>query len=963
MTKEIDFVLKIPEILQPIVTSFETRLQAALESMPLELQAKQNELAHMWSEWRYVVAISDFVGEYTIRHANDLWALFEKTRTIMTLDILEHALHLQLQSVTTEEELLRSLRQFRNQEMVRIIWRDLIYYPQTRITLQDLTTLAEVCISKTLNWLHQQQAQLAQIAPDQIPQLLVLALGKLGAQELNLSSDIDLIFAYPEQALIAHLPPSFDAALFYEQIAKRLVKALHIVTVDGFVFRVDLRLRPYGDSGPLVMNVQAMQLYYQEQGREWERFALTKARLICGNHPGLVNLLRAFIYRRYVDYGIIHALRQLKQLIVREAARFDMANNIKLGEGGIREIEFIVQVFQIARGGREPFLQQPSVLQLLPKMHHAKLLPENTIADLTAAYLFLRQVEHVLQAINDQQNQQLPSNNVMKARLCFALQQSTERALFDKIKHHRTLVATHFADIIAPTPMEQTSIMSSWCKEFIFCWQQSLSTDSLHKLLHQISWPDLNLTVTVNSLLVFRQSRRYQHLSQIAQQRIEQIMPQILLAAVKQDNPSEVLERLLHILNAILTRSAYISLLLEHPPALAHVVAICTRSLWLAEQLALYPLLLDEMLTPIDTPATLSCSELAQELRQLLLAVPEDNLDAQMESLRSFKHAKVLQVLLAEQQSVLTFSQVTLQLTRIAEVMIRQVLGLVWQQVTARFGYPAGIDRTDVPPLLVVAYGKLGGKELGITSDLDVIFLYPSKNPAQLTIGPEPIAEEALFLRVAQRMLHLLQTQTDMGRLYTLDTRLRPDGNSGLLVSSLNRYRDYQRNKAWTFEHQALVRARAITGPKALIQEFQQIRQEILCMKRDKTALQNDILAMQEKLSTMHQTKHLQFNIKNGPGGLMDLDFIVQYLVLLHANTYPALANHTQTKRLLVLIAEYQLLPEAEIKTLQQIHQTYASTLQELALQNLSPVVQNTEFVELRAAVLAISRAVFEKKE
>ncbi|MGQ9659839.1 MAG: bifunctional [glutamate--ammonia ligase]-adenylyl-L-tyrosine phosphorylase/[glutamate--ammonia-ligase] adenylyltransferase [Thermochromatium sp.] len=860
---------------------------------------------------RRVWEASEYVAVSAARHPTDLAELIASGDLARSYEAGDLATRLEarLAGVADEAALHKALRLFRRREMMRIIWRELGDLAPLAETLEDLSELADVCIRGALDRLYPWACAewgTPRDASGRPLRLLVLAMGKLGGRELNLSSDIDLILAFAQPGTIEGGRRSLSHEQFFVRLGQRLVQALANKTVDGFVFRVDTRLRPFGEVGPLAMSFQAMEDYYQSQAREWERYAMIKARPVAGDPDDieqLMSMLRPFVYRRYLDFGAFESLRELKRLIAKELHRRGMDANIKLGPGGIREIEFIGQAFQLVRGGRDPELQVRSIRAVLALLAQRKLMPAETVAQLDAAYVFLRRVENRLQAHRDQQTHCLPEEAEGRLRLARAMGYADWASFADDLNAHRRLVQEQFdalfAQPAAEAEVEDAPLSAVWHGD----------RDPIHELelLERAGFADPEGVRT--RIRQFRDSCVRKGLSTRGQERLALIMPRVLDVAAGCAQPDLALERVLRVLEAIVRRSAYLAMLAEHPLILTHLVQLSSLSPWFADQIGRHPLLLDELLDPRRLYAPLRRDSLEAELDALLAHVDAEDLEQQIERLHQFAQGNQLRVAAADLTAAIPLMVVSDYLTEIAEVVVRRVLALSYAHLLARHGRPTAIEGED-SGFLILGYGKLGGIELGYGSDLDLVFLHGSDSVGAMTDGPKAISNEQFYVRLGQRLIHMLTTRTLSGQLYEVDMRLRPDGAKGLLVRSLKSFAHYQNENAWTWEHQALVRARPIAGDPALAARFQSIRRGILCRRRDPDQLKREVRAMRVKMrETLDKTGQGRFDLKQGAGGIADIEFMVQYAVLRWAADHPALADWTDNVRLLETLAQLDLLP------------------------------------------------------
>lgn len=896
---------------------------------------------------------SEFIAHNCIREPRLMAELLDSGDLRATYDASTPAARLTklLAGVANEASLALHLRQFRRREMLRIAWRDVLGWADLGETMRDLSSLADACIDLALMQLERFAVAVwgtPSNAHGEPQRLIVIAMGKLGASELNFSSDVDLIFAYPEDGETRGGPRATSNGEFFTRLGQQLVNALSQTTADGWVFRVDLRLRPFGDSGALALSFDATEQYYQEHGREWERYALIKARACAGDVAAgtqLLHTLTPFVYRRYLDFGAFESLRDMQRMIAQEVTRKGWSENIKLGSGGIREIEFIGQAFQLIRGGRQPALRERRIQLVLDQLRDAHYLPAYVVRELQEAYVFLRNSEHRLQEYADQQTHLLPSDALGRARLAYALGYADWSTYAAILRKHMQHVHDHFEQVFA-APQAQSGAGAA-ALELAGVWNGTLPNEVLSPVLLRLGYavPDAAL----ESLSQLRRSSAFRALSSTGQQRLDQLVPLILGAAGNSSNAAETLQRILRLIEVVARRTAYLALLVENPMALSQLVKLCSASAWIAELLSRHPVLLDELLDPRSLYTPPDAQALRAELAQHLASIAPDDLEQQMEALRQFKQANVLRVAAADIADALPLMIVSDHLSWIAEAVIAAALELAWRELNARHGAPREHG------FAVIAYGKLGGLELGYGSDLDLVFLYSATDPEQLTSGDKPITSAVFFTRLAQRIVHIFTAHTPSGVLYDVDLRLRPSGASGLLVSTLAAYAEYQTSAAWTWEHQALVRARPVAGDAATAQRFTALRREVLAQSRNRDQLRHEVHTMREKMrATFARPDPGKFDLKQGYGGIVDIEFLVQFGVLAWAQQHAALLEFTDNIRLLEALGSADKLGANDVQMLCDAYRSYRARQHKLALQSTPAVVNESEYVESRAGVRRI---------
>jgi glutamate-ammonia-ligase adenylyltransferase len=942
------------ELRDALADSWEAFAEAASEAQ-FPLPRDPDFIASLLRVW----ACSEFVETACVHDPALLYDLLAEGDLLTDYRAGEYACKLRRQLGGVEDELMLGnvLRDFRLREMVRIAWRDLAGWTGLDEVLGDLSGLADSCVAGALDRLSQWALQsLGRPGSKLTPSLVVLGMGKLGACELNFSSDIDLIFAYPDCA--GKWPKKAGSEEeFYQEIGQRLIQALDTMTDHGFVYRVDMRLRPYGDSGPLVANFDAMADYYQLQGREWERYAMVKARPVAGPKRAatrLMKLLQPFVYRRYLDFGAFDSLRNLKEQIVREVERKGMQDNIKLGPGGIREIEFIVQAFQLVRGGRQVLLQQRGVLDVLDALAVLGYLPAHVTLQLAEAYVFLRRIENRLQAWADQQVHELPDDDLGRARLAYAMGFDDWERFDRQLGEYRQLVQEHFEQVFADPGTRAAEEGNGGASDLESVWNDELEAAEAVAVLTSAGYPEAD--ETLRWLCGFREGPVTRFLGDVGRQRLGQLMPTLIGTAASRPQPLLTLKRVGELLEAVAGRTAYLSLLTESPIALTQLVQLCSTSAWVASQLAQYPILLDELLDPRTLYNPLDKAGLQGVLELRLAGIEMDDLEQQMDRLRQFRQAAVLHVAATDIVSEIPVTAVADHLTEVAEVVLDKVLQLAWNHLVERHGEPCYLLRGKQrrAGFGVLGYGKVGGRELGYGSDLDLVFLHDSAGNEQHTSGPQVLDNHEFFTRLSQRIIHIMNTFTAAGILYEVDMRLRPDGASGLLVSSLDAFADYQRRSAWTWENQALVRARLIAGDAEIGRHYERVRSGVLARPRDAGKLANEVCEMRQRMrAELDRTTSDRFDLKQGRGGIVDIEFMVQWAVLLWANKHSELLRYTDNLNLLEAFSRAGLMTAEEVAELTAAYCDIRSRINHLALQEEPPVVDQDEFASQRATVVA----------
>ena len=902
----------------------------ACEQADVTLSVDLSVLGQVW-------ACSDFVARAMIRRPTLLDELHaEGFETKRSPDDYQQCVTQTISAAEpTEEGLMHALRLLRQKEMVRIAWRDLAGLADVEQVLRELSDLAEAIIEQTLGCLYQQTTETLGIPknPQGEPQqMLVLAMGKLGGRELNFSSDIDLIFAYAEEGGTEG-GRRISNHEFFVRLSRKLVRVLDEITAEGFVYRVDTRLRPNGDSGPLAMNFTAMEHYYQLQGRDWERYAMIKAKIIGGTESDrdtLASMLRPFTYRRYLDFGAFEAIREMKGMIEAEMRRRSMRHNIKLGRGGIREIEFIGQTFQLIRGGATPELQVRSILRVLALLAELGYIEPEEAEELRQSYLFLRKLENRLQMERDQQTQLLPGDDLSRERIRLAMGFADWDAFMSVLDQRREAVMRVFDSVISSEEQPETAGIDA----MQLFWSDPGNTRNLSSWLSEAGCDQVDDILDV--LARFRNSAKIRTLSAEGARRLQQLLMLLLKQIALYDNARTLLDRVLEILAAIVGRPVYISLLLEYPIAQQQMLELCSASHWFTNKLARYPILLDELLDSGELFRQNDREQLTIELERLMSQVDENDLEQQMERLRQFKRTEIFKLAATDVIHVHEIWDVGAKLSTIADVVLKKVFQLAWDAICQRHGSPVcTIDgQTYHPGMAIIAYGKLGGLEMGYGSDLDIIFLHDSSGQKQYTDGEKSIDNSQFFIRVAQKVLHILGTRTHSGILYEADTRLRPDGRAGMLVSSVAAFEDYQRNKAWTWEHQALLRTRYIAGSEPVSEEFARIRQAVLAVPRNPAQLCGDVVDMREKMrSHLASQDPSSINIKQDAGGMVDIEFMTQVGILLNVADHPEMLSVSSTLEFIEYLAAIGWYTSAEADDLATAYKLFRQQTNKQALE------------------------------
>ncbi|MGB3392604.1 MAG: bifunctional [glutamate--ammonia ligase]-adenylyl-L-tyrosine phosphorylase/[glutamate--ammonia-ligase] adenylyltransferase [Stenotrophomonas sp.] len=892
------FAPHVPETLAPLADRAIARLKLALPD-----PAHWPQAAGFETNLRQLAIASDFAIDTLCRQPELLALLAQPDPPPLPLPQLDP-----LQPSAWPVQ----LRRHRTAASTRLVWRDLLELDTVDTTLRGATRLAEDCLQLALAALEQEFAQrhgVVRAGDGSVQRLVVFGLGKLGGGELNFSSDVDLVYAYPQAGESDGARP-LVAEEYFARLGQRLARLLDETTADGFCHRVDLRLRPFGNAGRVALSFAGMDQYFQREGRDWERYAWIKARAVAGEvaaGEAWLQTLRPFVYRRYLDYTALDGLREMKAAITAEVARSDRFDDIKRGPGGIREIEFLAQALQLIRGGREPTLRERRLLPALQALVVAAQMDAADGAALIAAYRFLRRLENRLQMLRDAQTHRLPADALDAERIAHGLGYPGRDSLLQALDEQRQRVSAEFAALLAPRRGQAApdGLSNYW---------RVLPGGGDATVLAEAGFADAH--AADQSLRDFAQSLGVKSLSDNARARLDRVLPALLHAATRSPQPDAALRRVLGLLQAILRRTSYLALLDEQPSALTRLVNVLARSALLSERLMAFPLLLDELL---DTRVAGPLPEVPEMRAACAAALAIDDPEAALRTLNETRLALSFRMALAFHDGRQRAVDCTRQLAQLADAVVVTVLEMARADLATAHGeVPGG-------RFAIIGYGSLGGLELGFGSDLDLVFLYDHPADVEQSDGPRPLESSRWFARLAQKVMALLSAVTAAGRLYDIDVRLRPDGGKGALVSSLASYADYQRERAWTWEHQALVRARGIAGDATLLADFEHVRRTTLTSARDSDTLYADVLKMRARMrGELDRSDAARLDLKQGAGGLVDLEFVLQTGVLAGAVQSPALCEPRETPRLIDALAESGWLPA---QTATALHQAHASLL------------------------------------
>ena len=855
--------------------------------------------------WQVALTHSHYLNNLLQAHPALIPELAASWQQPLTEDMLLAPLK---QPLADDEAVKSALRRLRQRTMAQLILRDLCDLAPLSEIVETMTLLADITTNFALDHHHRQLAALYGEPLDKAGQsqrLLIIGMGKLGGRELNVSSDVDYIFVYPEEG-DTNGKKSIENYDFFTRLGKRVIAALGDLTADGQVFRVDMRLRPNGDSGPLVCSLDSLENYFITQGREWERYAWIKSRVMNSgpNADGaalgewmaaLRRVSRPFVFRKYLDFGSINAMRDLHAQIRREVARKDMADHVKLGPGGIREIEFMAQVFQLIRGGRDPALQIRPTLSVLKLLAERLLIPADAEQELREAYIFLRRLEHRLQYVDDKQTHMLPEEPAAQAVIARSMGFADWPGMLTVLNGHRDRVSKQFEAVFSDPEAGEHPLTGLWLNQ--------LDEETAFEAFGNLGFRHPKEAIT--RLAELRASTRYQQLPSSNRGRLDAVGPRLIEACGSTNDPDTTLTRGLNFLEEIARRGAYLALLQQYPMALKRVADMISTSHWAAGYLNRHPLLLDELLDPRLYDIATNWASFRENLRRSLADHAGDT-EREMDILREMHHGQVFRLLAQDIAGLQTIESLSDHLTELADTIVQETLPLCWSKIKNR--------HCDVPKFAVIGYGKMGGKELGYSSDLDLVYLYDDADP---DAGEN-------YNRLGQRLNTWLSSQTSAGIIFETDLRLRPNGDAGLLAVSVDSFREYQLNKAWTWEHQALSRARFCAGDPAVGERFEAIRCEILCQPRDLAKLKEEVIAMRKKMLDAHASNSdTEFGLKHDAGGIVDVEFIVQYLVLGFASQHKILTGNLGNIALLRIAGELGLIDPQQAQAAGNAYREY----------------------------------------
>lgn len=932
-------IKELPPLLQKEADNYYERLKMRTPPECMEVFDARPDL-------HYILGMSDFVAKTLIQFPRECAALIKDGALESDAMMLSHekAVEQYIAPGMNDNELKRKLRILRRTRMVPIAWRDLTGRADIEEIFVALSNLAEEIVMRLIEVVR---ASMVPGFGDALTEeggpmpLLVLGMGKLGGGELNFSSDLDLICCYPYDGETKGGSRSISHQEFFTRLVQRFSNLLSDTTVDGQCYRMDLRLRPFGDAGSLVSSFDAMSVYYETQGRTWERYALVKAKLL-GDFKKwqpwgdeLIEMLRPFVYRRYIDFSAIESLRKLKHIIASEVRRRQLDNNFKLGSGGIREVEFIAQVFELMRGGRYVELQERSLRKTLRSLPVLKLLPAEVCRKLDEDYVYLRRLENSLQEIGDQQTQILPDKERDQTRLALAMNKGSYAELTEELSRVMVEVHEEFCKVINDEEDEQRE--DDVHSVDMDLWESTLDPAVMAETLKPLLKDENEALPFAQSIITLQHTLSHLPVGPNGRDTLRRLIPKVIRKIAEFNNSAELFGKASNLIEQVALRTTYLQLLTENDLALTRLISLLNENAFAAALISAHPILLDELIAPQYLKAPPKPEEYLASLRESLMRIDPDDLEEQMETLRLFKKINVLRIAMSDRSESLPLMKVSDSLTWLAEALIREMLILAWQQTVKRFGCPPGRSAHN-PGLAIIGYGKLGGIELGYKSDLDMVFIREVNDG--MTEGEKPVPCVLFYQKLVQRLLHLSVTRMSGGVLYDLDMRLRPDGDSGMLVADTDGFEEYQKNRAWTWEHQALVRARPLAGSKSVIDKFNQIRDEVLRMPRDPAKLKEDVLSMRNKMRQhLDRSSDTLFDLKQGRGAMVDIEFISQYLLLRYAPKFSNLVLWSDNVRILDECERLNILTAHDVQVLKSAYLAIRGYYHRVSLANLPRIV------------------------
>lgn len=952
-----DIPIIFPNLDKSLVTVIQNRVEAIQKS--IHSQGIQMDFRPVLkAELIKAVFFSEYIASRFTRDPGILKDLMEsrdleKSYSSETYTLkLEKMISKGMDTVKVREVLL----QIKLYETVRIAWRDLNGKSTLEETLRDLSCLADAVIAAAMDSIHDSLCNRHGLPVDSdgnFQRLIVLGMGKLGAGELNFSSDLDLIFVYPREGYTTG-ESMISNEEFFIKACRMFLKFFSSGSNENTLYRIDTRLRPFGDGGPLVMSSFSFEEYYQAQGREWERYAMIKARPVAGDIEAGLRLLKnlnSFIYRRYFDYGSFDSFRDMKNRIMLQVTNKKLIHNIKLGAGGIREIEFFGQLFQLIRGGVESKFQERSILKVLDLLETQQCINKTTKNDLKNAYWFLRMVENRLQAYADLQTHDIPEKQDQQKIVSLSMGYDTWDLFLKDLNHHMQRVHHHFNQLLLTKEEKEPDKPVQALKEL---WgninDPQFAADAV--AIQGFKDPDRVLGI-LRSLEEHPNTRR---LTPSGRKKLARLIPVMVGKIGGQDDPEPILIKLIDLIITIERRTCYLSLLIENISALDTLITLAKKSPWIISFLSKHPALLDELMHPATLYFPPGKKSLETEMERRMSGIPSGEIEFLLEEVCIFRQINILRVSAADVSGNYPLMKVSDHLTYIAETVLNRVLRIAWDIVSQKYGIPRPVSRQNLDDcgFAIVAYGKVGGLEMGYKSDLDIVFLH--KGGAGVTQGGlKSIDVLRFYSNIGQRIINALTMHTPAGTLYGADMRLRPGGESGMIVSHIDAFEDYLKDQAWTWEHQALIRARYVAGDKTLGSRFDEIRKAVLIEKRDVLVLKKEVGEMRERLREEHlKASKEMFDLKQSRGGIVDIEFLVQYLILKNAHDCPDLIIWTDNMRLLESLNAEEIITDCESQRLQNAYLSMRKSIHSLNLQEKSLVIPVSFFTEIRNEVMEI---------
>ena len=946
--------------LQEDLSNRKERVTAALLSKNYKLPENKDFLTNFYK----ALVFSEFIASAIIQSPEifiDLATSDDLVRRYIK-DDYKQKLESQISKISDksdEKALKKIIFETRMREMIRIAWRDLNDKAFLEETLENLSSLADACIDKAFSFLYDKLCFIYGTPFNQYmvkQEIIVLGMGKLGAEELNFSSDIDLIFAFPEDGNTENTTNSIDNKVFFTKLCKNFLKVFDSSPHGSTIFRVDTRLRPFGAAGPLVMDISSMEDYYQTQGREWERYALIKARPVAGDHDSgtrLLKILNPFIYRRYFDYGMFDSFRDMKKRISLQIKDKKLKNNIKLGPGGIREIEFFGQIFQMIRGGVEPEFQELKILKVLDILKEHSCIDDKTNKELKRAYVFLRKTENRLQEYADLQTHELPQKAKDKLRLALSMGFKTWEAFSAELLLHMKSVHGYFNQLLVAGKDSQDEKTDN----LKYLWE-NINDPQVHEIIQNI--PGFNKPgKIINMLIALEEHPNTKKLSPYGRKLLDRLVPVFIKKARDRNDSEVVFNRLIDLIITIERRTCYLSLLMENTEAINVLTMLAEKSPWIISFLSMHPVLLDELLDPRTLYIPPSRHDLKDDIKIRMDRTPCHDLEFQIEELCIFRQINTLRVAAADISGDYPLMKVSDHLTFIAETVLDKAIEISWKIISEKYGTPVGKgDKNTFNPdscgFATIAYGKLGGIELSYNSDLDLVFIH--SGDSGMTRGGEKMIENVRFYTMlGQRIISILTVHTPAGTLYETDMRLRPSGQSGMIVSHIDAFREYSERQAWTWEHQAIVRARPVWGDKNLSESFKNIRKNVLIIKRIPEILKNEVKDMRERMRKQHlKSKKGFFDLKQDRGGVVDIEFLVQYLVLQNSHDNHELIKWTDNVRLIGTLAKKNIITKKEAEILKRAYLTMRKAIHRRTLHEKKHKVPLNTFYEMKEEVISL---------